>query len=454
MPQTYRTSMARSTPILRVVLVGSVLALAGCATLNSAADKVGGLFTSSAPAIGSEGAVQGFLGNAVADEPQAALTARTVLSAGGNAIDAAVAASLVLTVTLPSRAGLGGGGACLVFPAGNDSGPQAILFPAGAPRLASGDRPAAVPMMARGLFAMHARYGTTPFEGLITPAEQLARFGMVVSRAFARDLAVVGRALAADPAAAAIFFRGGTMASEGTSVIQPDLGSTLAQLRVAGSGDFYQGALARRMALNAPLVGASLTLEDLKTALPRIVPPLLVPSRFGSDQVAFLPAPADGGRAAAAFQSLARDPAAAPAIEPDALPASTSLVTMDNAGNAVACAFSMNNLFGIGRFLPETGVLLAASPGRAAPQLSAAIAFNPSLKSFRAAVASSGQNGAAVATASAMAQTLATGQPMAQPVPEPGRANVIACAGYLPGREGTCAAATDPRGAGLVAGSN
>jgi gamma-glutamyltranspeptidase / glutathione hydrolase len=43
---------------------------------------------------------------------------------------------------------------------------------------------------------------------------------------------------------------------------------------------------------------------------------------------------------------------------------------------------------------------------------------------------------------------------MPVPVPDPGRANAIACARYLPDAEGSCAWATDPRGAGLAVGSN
>ena len=461
-------------------MFGGVLALAGC----GAVDKVTGLFDSG-PAAGSEGTVKGFLGNVVADEPQAALAGRMILASGGNAVDAAVAAAFTLTASLPSRAGLGGGGACLVFPAGAPSGPQAFVFPAGMPRSLAGDRPAAVPLMARGLFAMHARYGAKPFEQLIVPAEQQAHFGIGISRAFARDLAVVGPALAGDPAVAALYFRNGRPVAEGTTIVQPELGSALAQLRTAGVGDLYQGAYARRLVENAPLAGASLSLEDLRAALPRQLAPVIVPSRFNGDSVAFLPLPADGGvAAAAAFQILARDPAALDAANARALgvatkarqqdsdaaallagdvpasglgplAASTSLVTMDNAGNAVACAFSMNNLFGTGRIVPGTGILLAAAPSRmSAPLLSAAIAYNANLKAFRAAVGGSGQGGAPLATAVAMAQTLATAQAMPQPVPEPGRANVIGCSRYLPGSDGSCVAATDPRGAGLSAGSN
>ena len=51
---------------------------------------------------------------------------------------------------------------------------------------------------------------------------------------------------------------------------------------------------------------------------------------------------------------------------------------MDRDGNSVACAVTMNNLFGTGRVVPRTGILLAAAPRRRMPPplLSAAIAWN------------------------------------------------------------------------------
>lgn len=450
MPHTYRIS----TPVSRVgktLLLGAGLLLAGCSTL----DRVTSIFSSDTPTAGAQGAVQGFLGQVVSDEPQATLAGRNILSAGGNAVDAMLGVASTLWVSLPSRAGLGGGGDCVVFPAKSATGPQAFSFAALPARSGGGDRPAGVPMMARGLFLMHARFGNLPFEQLIVPAEQQARFGIAVSRAFSRDLAVVGQALAADPAAAALYFRNGQPIAEGTSIIQAELAATLGQIRSGGVGDFYQGNFAHRFVDAAQAVGGGIGYDDMRTALPKQTAPLLVASRFNSDQVAFTTGPG-GAAAATAFQVLASNSQAAlPADGAANLPASTSAVTLDNAGNAVACAFSMNNLFGTGRIAPGTGVLLAAAPGQnAAPLLSAAIAFNPALHVFRAAVGGSGQQAAARATASAMAQTLATAQAMPALPAEPGRANVIGCSRYVPGSEASCVAATDPRGAGLSAGSN
>ena len=108
----------------------------------------------------------------------ATLIGRDALSLGGDAADAAVAMGLTLAVTLPSRAGLGAGGACLAYSpptkSVNSGVPEAIMFVPRPPVRggANADRPAAVPMLARGLFLLHARYGRRPFESLIVPAER------------------------------------------------------------------------------------------------------------------------------------------------------------------------------------------------------------------------------------------------------------------------------------------
>ena len=294
---------------MRLASVALALALGGCSTVGS----LGSDFFGGSPAEGSPGHVSGFLGGVVADEPRAALAAREVLSSGGNAADAAVALGFALSVTLPSRAGLGGGGACLAYSPARDSVnagvPEAVLFTPRAPANVAGnaDRPAAVPMLPRGLFALHARYGRRPFETLIAPAEQMARFGIPVSRAFVRDLQVVAGPLLADPNARAVFAQNGAPLTEGDRLLQPDLGSTLAQIRVSGVGDFYQGALARRVQQASPLAGGPVSVADLRASLPDLSPALTI--RNGRDNVSFLPPPADGGlAAAAAFMVLQSDP--------------------------------------------------------------------------------------------------------------------------------------------------
>jgi gamma-glutamyltranspeptidase/glutathione hydrolase len=139
------------------------------------------------------------------------------------------------------------------------------------------------------------------------------------------------------------------------------------------------------------------------------------------------------------------------------LPASTTFATVDRKGGAVVCALTMNNLFGTGRIAPGTGMLLAASPAAVPPPLLAAgLVYNTELPAFRALAGGSGQEGAAFAAADALAQVLSQDRRFAPPapVPDPGRANVIACGRYLPTDDNSCGWAVDPRGAGLAIGSN
>ena len=392
--------------------------------------------------------ISGFIGGVVADEPSAALAGREVLAIGGNAADAAVAVGFMLAVTFPSRASLGSGGACLAYsPARTGPGegvPEAIVFVSVAPKgaLPRTDRPSAVPMLPRGLFALHARYGRRPFETLISPAEQAARFGVPASRAFLRDLQLVSGPLLADPSARAVFAPNGTLLSDGATLTQPDLGATLAQLRVAGIGDVYQGALSQKYVAGSAVAGGGISSADLRGALPKTVSPLIVSS--GRDRVAFMPPPADGGlAAAAAFETLqgdnadlqaannhalavaarsrlgGADPAsllAAGAVTPAGgslppLPASTTFATLDRDGNAVVCALTMNNLFGTGRMAGGTGIVMAASPATNPPPLLAgAIAWNPNLRAFHAAVGGSGQEGAPLAVAAGLYTILRNGR--------------------------------------------
>ena len=472
---------------LRAALLAlGALALPGCETLSSLNPLGPG-----GPAEGQPGFVRGFLGGIATEDPAAALAGRQVLSAGGTAVDAAVAAAFMMTVTLPSRAGIGGGGACLVFDPEKAAVDAVMFLPGSRSAVPAGaDRPAAVPLMARGLFALHTRRSSRPFEELMAPAEQRARFGTEVSRGLAADLAAVSGPLLADPTAQAIFGRqGGGPKQAGETIIQAELAGTLGQLRLAGVGDMHQGVLARRLEETSRTVGGNLTLDELRAALPDLLAPIDQPVR-GGDRIAFLPPPADGGlAAAAAFEALrggadigqandrglaaaaawrARggDPkalVAATNLPPGrlgALPASAGLVTFDRRGIAVSCAFTMNNLFGTGRVVPGMGFLLAAAPGIGAvqpPLLSAAIAYNPNLRGFRLAAAASGQQSAPIGVAGPAAlqllRALPAGAALEAGAPGMARTQIAACTNYLPGRPDRCIAVSDPRGAGVSLGA-
>ena len=433
--------------------------------------------------------LKGFIGGVAADEPLAALAAREVLATGGNAADAAATLGFMLSVTLPSRASLGGGGACIAYQpgAGAPGGgtPQAILFTPRAPASNAGDRPAAVPMMARGFYLLAAQYGSRPMGQLIAPAQQAAEAGFSISRALARDLTQVQGPLDSDPAAAAIFAPGGRPLGEGARLIQTDLAATLDQLAKVGVGALYQGLMAQRFAEASRLAGGPVGLGDLRSDAPSLANPIVV--KAGDDEAAFLPPPADGGLGAAAAylnyvhtgtvsQAMAdlsvatvatwrsgragRDPLAllqTPSVSGTlpALPASTSFTVIDRRGGAVACALTMENLFGTGRVAPGLGIVLGASPAvKPAALLTAAVVWNSRRDAFRAAAAASGQNAAAVAGAIGVGAAIVGDLPPRELPPAPGRVNAIGCTQYLPGNDASCRFYSDIRNAGLAAGGS
>jgi gamma-glutamyltranspeptidase/glutathione hydrolase len=360
--------------------------------------------------LGQSAAIPTAFGYAVADEPQAALIGRQILNDGGNAADAAAAEGFALSVTLPSRASLGGGGACIVkMPAtdGSAQAPVALLFPPGAPTGAASatnpDRPAAIPTLARGLLALQARYGQLPYASVIVPAERLAG-GAPISPALEADLQVVRNALLSDPAAAAVFAPSGTLLPAGANLVQPDLAATFEILRTQGVQGFYAGAFAQQLTQAADAAGGDLTLRDLNEATPQFTTPDI--STTGNLSTATLPNTTPTGQSQ---------------------PATASFMALDKNGGIVACAVSLNNLFGTGRIAPGTGILLAASPHtRPAPTLAASVTYTSGLN-FRGAKTGTGDSALS-------------------------RANTIACPDGVPGGEASCTASADPHGQGLAIG--
>jgi len=241
---------------------------------------------------GTLGFVEGFLGGVVADEPRAALVGRDILSAGGSASDAATAMYMTLAVTLPSRAGLGGGGMCLVFDVTTGK-TQALDFTAPASGTAAygADRPSAIPASPRGAFALHARLGRLPWAEVVAPAEKLARFGYTVSRAFGNDLTAVGPALLADNGARAMFgTTSGALAHEGEKVEALDLAATLGLIRARGVGPFYNGPYANNLVAAVQGAGGSLTIKELRAYTPKWRDTVRV--QVGDEVAHFAPPPA------------------------------------------------------------------------------------------------------------------------------------------------------------------
>ncbi len=431
---------------------GGIVTLAGC----------GG--RSNEP-IGTAAPVTGYFGSVASDEPRATLAGRDVLANNGSAVDAAVATAFTLAVTLPSRAGIGGGGACLVHDM-RAKKTEAILFPATATTL-DGRIPAAVPMLPRGLYALHARYGRLRWEQLLSTAEGLARFGHPVSRALAGDLARHGERLAGDPQMASILLGPGRAPlAEGTMLTQVALASIITGIRSGGPGDFYAGRYANLFAEQARAVGAAITIQDLRSAVPTWAP--ATETRFADERLFLLPQPVAGGEATAAvWRRLAdggqyrRSGAATVAMDSPSAPgldaASTGFVVTDREGSAVACVLGMGEPFGLGRSARSTGVLLAPAADAAnTATMSAALLINSNVNEFFMSATGAGGGDAPAALATVMAAVLVGQQTLDQAFAGLGqqhdaRVNIVSCPFGAPRKPESCATRTDPRGAGLAA---
>lgn len=454
--------------------------------------------------------LKGFVGAVAADEPRAALVARDILSAGGSAADAAAAAALTYAVTYPSGGGLGSGGFCVVGDPAKKRA-ETIEFPAIAAR--SGG-PVAMPALVRGLGLLQGRHGKLRWEAVVSPAEQLARFGESTSRAFMRAATETQPPVIGDPALAGIFAARTGVPVEGERRSQPELASVLARLRNAGAADFYQGALGRQIAADIARAGGSITADELRSYTAGVGKPIEVP--FANSMTVYASNNASGGAIAAwlieqsfedgllirsgkfradkfvsslgqAYRGLQGAPLYGFG--------SSSVAVMDRSGQSVACAFSMGPAFGSRHVGRETGILFAAPPGAAGdetPYITALIGTNHKVgQSFIAAASAGGAASAAAvaqsvlevalgkadkdhaATALARPRLLQFGaqEPLLhEPGADPalldaarrggsaresgrlGRVNLGYCAEGLPRAPGSCSVAADRRGYGLAAG--
>ena len=371
-----------------------------------------------------------------ADESRAAEVGRDVLLAGGNAADAAVAMYFAMAVTLPSAASLGASGACIVH---NDKtkAAEAFVFPPITAPGSVGGQPFIVPSGVRAITLMHVRHGSLRWEATVAPAERLARFGVPVSRAFARDLQTSGAMLGGRA------FGGGALA-EGSTLTQPELAATLGAIRQRGGADFFQGQTARTM---SEQLGGALTVEALRAAVPQAGAPMM--ESYGMRRRVYVaPAPAAGASALAGFKGQA--PSGPTPADSGGF---AGLAAVDGKAGAAACSLSMGQTFGARAVVPGVGVLLGA-PSPQAGSVSPVIIANPGNGEFTFVGAGGGAATAAQATGYVAYATIDRDQPLASVLAsrrgQGGWVNAIVCPSGLRGSGSSCRSAIDPAGAGLA----
>ena len=238
-----------------------------------------------------------------------------ILRAGGNALDAAIAAAATLAVVYPHMNGVGGDNLWLVYDAGlerlralNAAGRSASAADLESYRRRFGDAIPArggaaaltVPGAVSGWWEAH-RYSREAMKSPIAWAALLeaaiahARDGIAVSAGQRRVTAATPAlfdARADDDVRRTLWpIYHPERFAEGR-LTQSALGATLAAVARDGAEDFYRGALARRLAAGAAAVGSPLTLDDLAKHEATWVEPLRLPYRAG--EAASFPPPAQG----------------------------------------------------------------------------------------------------------------------------------------------------------------
>ena len=202
-----------------------------------------------------------------------------VISAGGTAVDAAVATAFALAVTHPTAGNIGGGGFIVYRPANGAA--VTYDFREKAPAKASptmwmkdGQYSAelhhnshlavGVPGTVAGLHLAWKEQGKLPWKRLVEPAIALARDGFIVTDGLARSLKGAAGRWRPIPASLAQFSKNGVPYEAGDTLKQPDLARTLDRIATQGPAGFYEGETAALIEKDMLAHGGLITRADLK----------------------------------------------------------------------------------------------------------------------------------------------------------------------------------------------
>jgi len=223
-------------------------------------------------------------------QPLASTAGLAVLRSGGNAVDAAVTAAAVLSVTEPLMTGIGGDMFATVWlgkehrlVAINASGRAGALMTRDAllargrkQMLPRGAETVTVPGALAGWDALLRKYGTITLAQALAPAIQYAEHGYPVTPVISRDWRDAEEVLVRDSSAKATYMPGGHAPAPGQWFRNPDYARTLREIAAGGTSVFYGGPLGQRIVKRVQELGGFLTLDDLKANKPTWETPISV----------------------------------------------------------------------------------------------------------------------------------------------------------------------------------
>jgi gamma-glutamyltranspeptidase/glutathione hydrolase len=203
-----------------------------------------------------------------------------VLKAGGNAIDAAVAAWAVQGLTEPHMTGLGGDAFILIYLAktrevkfinATGQAPMAATVDfykskGGLPE--DGPLSVIVPGAVGGMELAVQKYGSKPMSEVLAPAIDLAENGYPITESLGNALRGSREKLAKAASTKKIWFNGDEPLQMGDRVVQKDYGATLRAIATKGTADFYKGTTAAKVATYLKSVGGIVEASDLAAYAP------------------------------------------------------------------------------------------------------------------------------------------------------------------------------------------
>ncbi len=213
-----------------------------------------------------------------------ARTAEEILLAGGNAVDAAIAAAMASWVAEPLMTSAGGGGFAAVHqPNGQqtffdffvqtpgqkrplkevDIRPLKVNFGDTTEVFYTGSGTTAVPGFIDGLFTLHKRYARMPMSELIQPACQLASRGIHLNPFQIYCIELLDEMLRRDPHSRRLFYRNGHIITEKDAFVMGHICDLLDTLAREGRDFFYRGEPARKLAALHRENGGQIRLQDL-----------------------------------------------------------------------------------------------------------------------------------------------------------------------------------------------
>jgi gamma-glutamyltranspeptidase / glutathione hydrolase len=216
-------------------------------------------------------------GMAATSHPLATMAAIDILQAGGNAIDAAIAANACLGLMEPVSCGIGGDLFAIVWDAEsmqlfglNASGRSPYdltrehLINLGYSKIPPrGPLPVSVPGCVDGWFELHGKFGSVPMETILAPAIRYAREGFAVTEIIAHDWEMNANVLKDFKGFSEVFMPDGKVPVKGEIFKNAGLANTYEQIARQGRDAFYKGEMARVMVDYMKEQGGFLSLRDL-----------------------------------------------------------------------------------------------------------------------------------------------------------------------------------------------